>query len=286
MPVHKRRVGMVFQDGRLFPHLTVRRNLLYGFDRGRGEKRLSFDAVTSVLDIGALLERRPVGLSGGERQRVAVGRALLSQPRLLLMDEPLASLDDERKAELLPYFEKLNSEFGIPILYVSHSADEVVRLAADVVLLDRGRVVVAGSLAEVTSRIDLPREAESLGLGAVVESTVERHDEQRGLTLLATPIGQIKIPLLARPAGSLLSVRVAARDVALAVDRPSNISVQNIFDGVVDEMRTLPGHVVRLRLAIGRGYLLSEVTADAAARLELARGRPVVALVKSVALGR
>src|SRR5262249_43045927 len=132
------------------------RNLLYGFARARGEKRITREAVIEVLGISALLERRPVALSGGERQRVAVGRALLSQPRLLLMDEPLASLDEQRKAELLPYFERLNKEFRIPILYVSHSVDEVMRLANEVVLLEAGRVLIAGPLAQVTSQIDLP----------------------------------------------------------------------------------------------------------------------------------
>ncbi len=282
----RRGVGVVFQDGRLFPHMTVRRNLRYGYDRARGEKRVTFEAVTDVLGISSLLERRPVSLSGGERQRVAVGRALLSQPRLLLMDEPLASLDEVRKAELLPYFEKLNTEFRIPILYVSHAIDEVMRLASDVVLIDEGRVVAAGSLADVTSRIDLPPAAESFGSGAILECRVESHDASRGLTNLATALGPVKLALIERPLGSRLSIRIAARDVAIASERPTKISVQNIFDGKVIELRSLPNHIVRLKVAVGGGYLLSEITAEAAARLDLKPGLQVVALVKSVAIGR
>lgn len=286
LAVHRRRVGLVFQDGRLFPHLSVRQNLLYGFARARDEKRISLEAVVTVLDIGALLERRPVALSGGERQRVALGRALLSQPRLLLMDEPLASLDDARKAELLPYFERLNTEFGIPMLYVSHDVDEVVRLASDLVLVDRGRVVASGPLGEVTARLDLPPGAEGFGSGVVLECAVKSHDQLAGLTTLQTAIGPVKVALLERAAGSRLSVRIAAKDVALALEEPRSISIQNLFRGSVTEMGEHPGHIVRLKLAVGSGFLLSEITLDAARRLALAPGREVIALVKSVAIGR
>ena len=286
LPAQRRGVGVVFQDGRLFPHLTVRRNLQYGFERKLGDKGVTFDAVVSVLGISSLLERRPVALSGGERQRVAVGRALLSQPRVLLMDEPLASLDEERKSELLPYFEKLNSEFRIPILYISHTVEEVMRLASDVVLLDLGRVVASGSLAAVTSRIDLPPAAQSFGSGAIIECTVASQDAARGLTTLATALGLIKLALVDRPIGSRLSIRIAARDVALASDRPTNVSVQNVLDGRVVELRLLPNHIVRLKIAVGEGFLLSEITADASTRLHLEPGVPTVALVKSVAIGR
>jgi molybdate transport system ATP-binding protein len=286
LPVHRRRVGMVFQDGRLFPHLNVRRNLLYGFERAVGEKRVTLDAVVGVLDIAPLLERRPVTLSGGERQRVALGRALLSQPRLLLMDEPLASLDEARKAEVLPYFERLNTEFGIPMLYVSHDVDEVVRLASDVVLLEQGNVIAAGPLGEVTARIELPAGAEGFGSGVVLECRVERHDVDAGLTVLGTVLGPVKVAQMDRLAGSRLSIRIAARDVALALEAPTKISVQNLFQGEIVEMGHFPGHLTRLKLAVGSGFLLSEVTTDAARRLDLAPGAQVVALVKSVAIGR
>lgn len=286
LPVHRRRVGMLFQDGRLFPHLTVKQNLLYGFARARGEKRIALDTVVGVLDIAPLLERRPVALSGGERQRVALGRALLSQPRLLLLDEPLASLDEARKAEVLPYFETLNTEFGIPMLYVSHDVDEVVRLASDVVLLEQGRAIAAGPLGEVTARLELPPGAEGFGSGVVLECRVERQESDAGLTVLSTALGPVKVALLDRAVGSRLSIRIAARDVALALDTPVNISVQNLLQGSIVEMGEFPGHIARLKLAVGSGFLLSEVTADAARRLNLAPGLRVVALVKSVAIGR
>ena len=286
LPVHQRRVGMVFQDGRLFPHLNVQRNLIYGFARARGDKRISFDAVVGVLDVAPLLDRRPATLSGGERQRVALGRALLSQPRLLLMDEPLASLDEARKAEVLPYFERLNTEFGIPMLYVSHDVDEVVRLASDIVLLDSGRVIASGPLGEVTARLDLPPGAEGFGSGVVLECRVETTDPDAGLTTLGTVIGRVKVALMDRAAGSRLSIRIAAKDVALALDEPRNISVQNLFRGTIVEIGQHARHVTRLKLAVGSGFLLSEITSEAARRLDLAPGLEVVALVKSVAIGR
>jgi molybdate transport system ATP-binding protein len=286
VPAQERRAGVVFQDGRLFPHMSVKQNLLYGYTRAKGEKPIAPDAVIGVLGIEALLERRPATLSGGERQRVAVGRALLAQPAVLLMDEPLASLDAARKGDVLPYLEGLNAQFRIPILYVTHDADEVLRLASDVVLLANGTVAAAGALAAVTSRLDLPAEAEALGLGAVFAGAIEAHDEARGLTMVATAAGAFKLPLLQREAGARVAVRVAARDVAIALERPSAISVQNMFDAVVEEMRPAAPHVVRLALKAGEGRLLAELTADAAHRLRLAPGTKVVALVKSVALAR
>ena len=281
-----RRAGVVFQDGRLFPHLSVKDNLRYGFARAKGAKAIAFDDVVRVLGIEALLTRKPATLSGGERQRVAVGRALLAQPRVLLMDEPLASLDEARKAEVLPYLEELNARFAIPIIYVTHDADEVLRLASDVVLLAQGGVAASGALGAVTSRLDLPAEAEALGLGAVLEGRVEGHDSARGLTLVATPAGVFKLPLQSRAVGTRIAIRVAARDVALALTRPEAISVQNMFDAVVVEARPAGTHVVRLALAAGEGRLVAEVTADAAQRLALAPGAKAVALVKSVALAR
>jgi molybdate transport system ATP-binding protein len=249
-------------------------------------KPIEPDAVIGVLGIDALLERRPATLSGGERQRVAVGRALLAQPAVLLMDEPLASLDAARKDEVLPYLEGLNAQFGIPIIYVTHDADEVLRLASEVVLLANGAVAASGALAAVTSRLDLPPEAEALGLGAVLAGMIDAHDDARGLTMVATPAGVFRLPLLQRPAGTRVAIRVAARDVAIALERPSAISVQNMFDAVVEEVRPAAPHVVRLALKAGQGRLLAELTADAAQRLSLAPGAKVVALVKSVALAR
>ena len=286
VPVERRRAGVVFQDGRLFPHLSVKQNLLYGFARAGSDKRVDAEGVIGVLGIEGLLERRPLTLSGGERQRVAVGRALLAQPRVLLMDEPLASLDAVRKAEVLPYLEALNARFGIPIIYVTHDADEVLRLASDVVLLANGKAVVSGPLGTVTSRLNLPAEAGTLGLGAILGGRVESHDAARGLTVVATPAGAFRLPLLQRDAGARVAIRVAARDVSIALARPEAISVQNMFDVVVDEVRAAAPHVARLALRAGEGRLVAEITADAVARLKLAPGAKAVALVKSVALAR
>lgn len=286
VPVERRRAGVVFQDGRLFPHLSVKQNLLYGFARAGSDKRVDAEGVIGVLGIEGLLERRPLTLSGGERQRVAVGRALLAQPRVLLMDEPLASLDAVRKAEVLPYLEALNARFCIPIIYVTHDADEVLRLASDVVLLANGKAVVSGPLGTVTSRLDLPAEAETLGLGAILDGRVESHDAARGLTVVATPAGAFRLPLLQRHAGARVAIRVAARDVSIALARPEAISVQNMFDVVVDEVRAAAPHVARLALRAGEGRLVAEITADAVARLKLTPGAKAVALVKSVALAR
>jgi molybdate transport system ATP-binding protein len=286
VPAQRRRAGVVFQDGRLFPHLSVKQNLLYGFARAKGERAIDAESVIRMLGIEALLERKPLTLSGGERQRVAVGRALLAQPRVLLMDEPLASLDAARKGEVLPYLEDLNARFRIPIIYVTHDADEVLRLASDVVLLANGTVAASGALGAVTSRLDLPPEAETLGLGAILDGHVESQDTARGLTVVATPVGAFRLPLLQRDVGARVAIRVAARDVSIALARPEAISVQNMFDCVIEEVRAAAPHVARLALTAGEGRLVAELTADAVARLKLEPGAKVVALVKSVALAR
>jgi molybdate transport system ATP-binding protein len=286
VPAQKRRTGVVFQDGRLFPHLTVRDNLMYGFRRAGEDRRIGFDDVVAVLGISGFLTRRPATLSGGERQRVAVGRALLSQPRVLLMDEPLASLDRPRKAEVLPFLAALNSRFAIPILYVTHDTDEVLELASDVVLLAGGRVAVQGPLSGVTSRLDLPPEAETLGAGAVLSGTIAGHDAARGLTTITTAAGAVRLALIDRPIGSAIAIRIAARDVALALVAPANISVQNILPVTVQEIRHVSPYVVRLALRSGEARLLAEITEDARSRLALEPGVQACALIKSIALAR
>jgi molybdate transport system ATP-binding protein len=286
VPAEARRAGVVFQDGRLFPHMSVEQNLLYGFARVKGEKPISRGKVIGVLGLEPLLARRPATLSGGERQRVAVGRALLAQPRVLLMDEPLAALDYARKGEVLPYLEELNARFGIPIIYVTHDADEVLRLASDVVLMAHGQVMASGALGEVTGRLDLPAEAEALGLGVILEGRFKAHDMARGLSVVSTGAGDFKLPLQRREVGARVSIRVAARDVALALERPGAISVQNMFDVAVEEMRAATPYVTRLALGVGQARLVAEITTDAAQRLGLAPGVKAVALVKSVALAR
>lgn len=284
--VERRRAGVVFQDGRLFPHLRVKENLLYGFQRARGARPIQPDGVIEVLGLGGLLDRYPAKLSGGERQRVALGRALLMQPRILLMDEPLASLDAERKAEVLPYFGMLASKFGIPIVYVTHDADEVFELAHHLVLINDGAVTASSPLDEITSRLDLPAGAETLGFGAVLEGQIEAHDAARGLTFVETRAGRFAVPRNTQAAGSPVTLRVAARDVALATSRPDGISIQNIFEVVVDALHRSSMSTVRIALRSGEGRLVSEITEDSVARLGIAKGARLFALVKAAALVR
>jgi len=287
MPRHRRRVGYVFQEGRLFPHLTVRQNLLYGRwfapHTAPGENLAD---VVDLLGIGPFLERRPGRLSGGEKQRVAIGRALLAKPRLLLMDEPLASLDEARKAEILPYIERLRDHSRVPIVYVSHSIAEVTRLASTVVLLSEGTVAAVGPTAEVMQRLDLFPLTGRAEAGAVIEATVERHDDSFGLTELRSRAGLWKLSRLEVGVGTRLRLRVRARDVILAKSRPADVSALNVFPGTVSEIGTPAGPIVELRINCHGEALLARLTRYSVDRLGLAPGASVFVLVKSVALDR
>jgi len=292
LPVHRRELGIVFQDARLFPHLSVRDNLLFGFKRAGARAaapRVAFDAVVALLGLEPLLARRPHTLSGGERQRVAIGRALLAQPRLLLLDEPLASLDAPRKAEVLPYIERLRDEFDLPMLYVSHSAEEVLRLATALVLFDRGAVVDAGPLTEV---LDHPQAAPLRGgadAGALVYGVVREHDARYGLSTLACEGFTLRVPRVALPAGSPVRMRIPAREVALALSRPSDVSITNRIEGTVERLlergeAAQPAYVeawVRIGAAT---VLAAAVTRESAERLALVPGLRCWCLIKSVAL--
>ena len=313
-PPERRRIGVVFQETRLFPHLSVRGNLKYGLRRAgsrhgrslpslpgltRQSRTLARETpgsspgmtasvrvqdVIDLLGIGHLLDRRPHTLSGGERQRVAIGRALLSQPRLLVMDEPLASLDAARKDEILPYLLRLKTTFALPILYVTHALDEVARLADTLVLIDAGRTVAAGPVGEIAARADLPLAARD-DAGAILAAGVQAHDPKRQLTLLDAAGIALWVPLLQAPVGAELRARVPAREVILATDAPQAISVHNIVEGRVRAIRELPArHASLVEVASGGGALLARVTPDAVSRLRLAPGSRVLALVKSVAI--
>ena len=287
VPRHRRRLGYVFQEGRLFPHLTVQQNLLYGrWFAPQSERRDDLDRVVDLLGIGALLERRPGRLSGGEKQRVAIGRALLANPRLLLMDEPLASLDEARKAEILPYIERLRDQSRVPIVYVSHSIAEVVRLASTVVLLSEGKVAAVGPTAEIMHRLDLFPLTGRAEAGAIIEATVERHDETFGLTELRSGAGLWRLPRLDALPGTRLRLRVRARDVMLAKSAPADLSALNILPGVIADMRAGEGPIVEVRLDCGGDVLLARLTRYSVERMGLTPGSPVHALVKSVALDR
>ncbi|HXP95667.1 MAG TPA: molybdenum ABC transporter ATP-binding protein [Telmatospirillum sp.] len=285
LPPARRRIGYVFQDGRLFPHYTVRGNLVYGMERTPAAERcIRFDSVIEVLGIGPLLDRRPGKLSGGEKQRVAIGRALLTSPRLLLMDEPLASLDGARKAELLPFIARLPGQFGVPILYVSHSTDEVLRLADHLVLLEAGKARDSGTVEEVMSRPSFAAVSGEQDLASVIIATVSDHDPAYGTTHLTFPGGVLRVPLITAEPGRRLRVRIDAGDVMLALTKPSGLSVQNIFAARVSSLRH-DNEQVDVGLDLGCA-LQSRISAQACADLGLAVGMPLFALIKSAAISR
>ena len=286
LPPHRRRIGYVFQEGRLFPHLTVRQNLLYGRWFATKSAGDDLDRVVELLGIGGLLDRRPGRLSGGEKQRVAIGRALLANPRLLLMDEPLASLDEARKAEILPYVERLRDHGDVPIVYVSHSIAEVTRLASAMVLLSEGKVAAVGPVHEVMQRVDLFPLTGRAEAGAIVSATVERHDEGYALTELRSRAGVWKLPHIDAGVGARLRLRVRARDVMLARSAPVDLSALNVFSGVVAAIGPGERPIKDVRVDCNGEALMARLTRYSIERLQLAPGVPVYALVKSVALDR
>lgn len=284
-PVHRRRLGYVFQDARLFPHLTVRQNLLYGRWFAPRGNSIPFDHVVTLLGIAPLLSRRPGALSGGEKQRVAIGRALLCDPHLLLMDEPLAALDDPRKAEILPYLERLRDETTIPILYVSHSFPEVARLATTLVVIEAGRVLRAGPAHTLMADPDV---APMLGLRDAGASLAARvvAQESDGLTRLETSAGPVFLPRIDAAIGTALRVRIHAQDIILSRDRPIGLSALNILPVTVTAIRTGPGPGALVQLRAGDDLLLARITRRSCDALGLAEGLPVFAVLKSVAVAR
>lgn len=286
LPMERRGVGWVFQDARLFPHLDVEANLRYGLKRAKGRPaRVAFDEVVEVLDVAPLLKRRPRDLSGGERQRVGMGRALLSQPRLLLMDEPLSALDAPRKAEILPFIERLKA-FDLPILYVTHSLAEVLRLADRLVLVEGGRVTAEGPLTGLLLRDDLPLLAGRAGAAAAWDAEVAGHDPARGLSRLQAQGVELLAPLLDRPVGGAVRAVILARDVLLAIEPPTGLSARNILAGRVEAIRPRADGSVLVQVRLGEAgpALLAAVTRDAVETLRLEAARPVWAVVKSVAV--
>ncbi|HEX5420924.1 MAG TPA: molybdenum ABC transporter ATP-binding protein [Gammaproteobacteria bacterium] len=287
LPPYRRRIGYVFQEGRLLPHFTVRRNLLYGrlFAGGR-EAMLGFEQAVELLGLGGLLERRPGALSGGEKQRVAIGRALLANPEVLLLDEPLASLDAPRKAEILYYVERLRDEIHVPIVYVSHSLDEVVRLADTLVLLSEGRVLASGPVAEMTSRSDLRPYLGRHEGGAVIEARVMAQDLDSGLARLEFGGGALEVPDVEALVGERVRIRVRAKDVSIALSRPSGLSIRNMLAGTVVDLHREEGPSLDVSLDIGGTALIARITRKSAAELGLRRGLEVFAMIKSVSIDR
>lgn len=285
LPVHRRPLGMVFQEASLFPHLNVRKNLLYGHNRLPAEKRtVDFDETVALLGLEALLEHRPEQLSGGQRQRVSMARALLRSPRLLLMDEPLASLDDASKSEILPYLQRLHATLAIPVIYVSHDIREVARLAEYMVLLDAGRVRAQGPLQEMLTRSDLPL-AHSENASAVLDARVVSHSEEHHLTELSCHGGPLWVSRQDLTPGAKQRVRLMARDLVIALRPPQDTSVSNCLAVTIAGIHPDPdpGHVL-VQLAMGEQMLLSRITRRSCQRLGLAPGHSVHALVKTVSL--
>ncbi|WP_367026882.1 molybdenum ABC transporter ATP-binding protein [Methylococcus sp. ANG] len=284
VPTHRRPLGYVFQEASLFPHLTVLGNLRFGMKRASAQRRVGLDQAVELLGIGHLLDRRPDRLSGGERQRVAIARALAVGPRILLMDEPLAALDLKRKQEILPYLERLHDELDIPVMYVSHSPDEVARLADHLVAMEEGRVIAAGPLKETLARLDLPiRLGEDAG--AVLDAVVGERDESWHLARVDFPGGSLWTRDRGIPVGRRIRVRVLARDVSLARQRQEETSVLNLLRGRVDaiEDEDHPG-LALVRVRVGESPLLARLTKRSASALGIVRGQEVWVQVKSVAL--
>ncbi len=284
-PISGRRIGYVFQEPRLFPHLSVRSNLTYGYTRTPvSERRLSVDQVVDVLGIAHLLDRRPHKLSGGEQQRVAIGRALLTSPKLLLLDEPLSSLDSQRKREIMPFIQRLYKDLKIPIVYVTHSLHEILQLAQIVVLLRDGKVMATGPLNEVFSRLDLHRYLGPHLIGAVIDTAVADHEQEFGLTRLEFNGQSLYVPLQSLNIGDPLRVHILSSDVSLAIGSAAHhTSALNILPATVTAVQEVDQSTVDIRLDIG-SPLVASITRKSAATLGLKPGQRVYAHIKSVAL--
>lgn len=288
VPPHERGVGYVFQDTRLFPHLTVRGNLAYADKRSRAEAdKIRFDDVVAAFDLAPLLERRPARLSGGEKQRVAMARALLTRPRLLLMDEPLAGLDFRRKADILPYIEHVPAEFNVPIIYVTHAIGEVSRLADQMVVMAGGQVMAAGEVTEVFERNEMQAIIGRFEAGAVLNAVVHSHDEHYHLTRFDCSGTRITMPHAGMPIGAPVRLRVRARDVAIALNRPEGTSIRNVLPGVITEIMEEPDTAFAETLVdIGGARLRARITRKSVANLGLEKGKKVYALLKTISFDR
>lgn len=289
LPAEQRRIGYVFQDARLFPHLDVLSNLGYGERRSRRyssgvARRITLDMVAPMLGLEPLLSRRVHQLSGGERQRIALGRALLAQPRLLLLDEPLASLDTARREEVLPYLEKLRDELAIPIIYVSHQFEEVLRLATHVVLMDRGKVLSQGSLDDLSLHPELRAIVGPDAVGAVLHGAVESVDGATGLATVRVGRNSLQIRLREARVGSSVRVQLLARDLILATSRPENLSVRNMLVGTVARIIADDEDTDLVYVDIGGASVLSRVTRAASLALGLRSGLSVWVLAKTVSI--
>jgi molybdate transport system ATP-binding protein len=289
IPPHRRPVGFMFQEGRLFEHLSVAGNLAYADKRNRGlPAAFGLDEIVAALDLEPLLERRISSLSGGERQRVALGRTLLTRPKLLLLDEPLSALDRERKSEILPYIEQLPGRFGIPAIYVSHSIEEVGRLADRVMVLADGRVLVHGAAAAVIERLDLQPITGRFEAGALIEACVTDHDRRLALTAVDIDGARLVMPMIERlEPGAKIRLRIRARDVAIATRRPEGISIRNVLPATVAEIAPeSETAMAEVFLLLNRARIRARLTRASVEDLKLKEGMQVFALIKTVSFDR
>jgi molybdate transport system ATP-binding protein len=286
VPAEQRRIGYVFQDSRLFPHFNVLGNLRYGQKRAPADSApsIQLDEIVDLLGLRALLSRRVHRLSGGERQRVALGRALLSRPRLLLLDEPLASLDLARREELLPYLERLRDHLSIPMIYVSHQFEEVLRLATRVVLLDSGSVIAQGDIATISRRAELRAIVGSEAAGAVVEGRIEAVDRDAGIARVRVGESVMSVEADGHREGQRMRIQVLARDVILALEPPRGLSVRNALQGGVVSLQADGKHARLVEVDVGGAIVLARVTAAASEDLNLRVGLTLWVLVKAVSL--
>ncbi len=284
VPSRQRAIGYVFQEGALFPQRRVINNLLYGYQRTPvAERTADFDQVVQLLGLQSLLQRFPMQLSGGEKQRVAIGRALLNSPRLLLMDEPLAALDRDHKKEILPFLERLHRHTHIPIVYVTHNFDELVRIADHLVLIEEGRILASGPLEEMLARVDLPI-SRDVDAGAVIDAQVLSHDEEFHLTRLKFAGGELLVTWVDRELGSDIRVRIHAKDVSLALEPAVSSSILNILPARVEEMQVHGRGRLLVKLDLNGVPLLARITRHSQHRLGLEVGSKLYAQVKGVAV--
>lgn len=284
----RRGVGYVFQDARLFPHLDVSSNLGFALRRAPANADgITRDAVVDALDLGSLLARDVAGLSGGERQRVAIGRSLVARPRLLLMDEPLASLDGRRKREILPYIARLPAQFGIPVIYVTHAVEEVASIADRMLVMSDGCIIASGAVEQVLERLDLGPATGRFEAGVVVRARVRQHDPAFKVTMLDLNGQVIVLPAVAAAVGDEVRIRIRARDVVVATERPKGLSIRNVLEGTLVEIVEEPDTAFAETLIdVGGTRVRARITRLAVADLGLRRGQTVLAMIKSVTLDR
>ena len=284
IPMHQRRIGLVFQESRLFPHQTIHHNLTYGLNLlAKKNQRFSLNQVVELLEIGQLLKQRPYQLSGGEKQRVTLGRALLSSPRLLLCDEPLAALDSRLKDQILPFLKRVNEEINVPMVYVSHSINEVLQLTQSVVMIEAGEILASGNFYELITYPKVLALAHHLGFDNVIHAKVIAHNDEFGYTLVGHNENRLFVPIQNKEVGRDIALSVPASNVALSLQKYDGLSIQNQLLGVVVAIREVDHRVL---VTVDVGFIVvAEITLRALHDLEIALGKSVYCLIKAQAMG-